>query len=66
MNQELRCYRLAEKVLRKTGGKGDYFEILDKAREVCKKTRPGLISHVGDDYSAGLIANEILGERKYY
>ncbi len=66
MGKELRSYRLAELVMQKIGNKGDYAVVLEKSREMCKHFHPRWNSHHGDDYAAGVIANEILGERVYY
>ena len=58
MSRELRAYRIAEKAMKYSEGKGNYEEYLKKAREYCKKT-PYLktfFSHVGDDYAAKCIA----------
>ncbi len=66
MGRELRSYRIAEMVMQKTGNKGNYADVLKRSKEMCKHFRPSLFSHVGDEYAAGVIANEILGEKIYF
>ena len=66
MGRELRSFRLAEMVMKKTDYKYNYKDVLEKAKEACKKTRPNPFSHVGDEHLAGVIANGFLGVQKYY
>lgn len=66
MGRELRSYRIAEMVMAKVDNKADYAYALKKAREVAKRFHPNPFTHVGDEYAAGQIANEILGKTVYY
>lgn len=65
MGKELRSYRMAERVMNYTEGKGDYREILQTAKEFCSKNRVHLFTHVGDDYAAKCIASKITGKIFY-
>ncbi len=58
MGIKLRSYKIAEKAMKYSEGKGNYEEYLKKAREYCKKNSSikSLFSHVGDDYVAKCIA----------
>lgn len=66
MGRELRSYRIAEMVMKKVDNKADYSVVLAKAREMAKRFHPSPFCHVGDEYAAGQIANEILGKTVYY
>jgi len=66
MGKELRAYRMAEKVMKKVNNEANYSEVLKKAQEMCERFHPNPFSHVGDEYAAGVIANEILGKTVYY
>ena len=65
MRQELRAYRLTEKIMRYTGGKSNYEDVLSKARSYVKDHPIRWFSHVGDDYAAKCIASSMTGQKLY-
>lgn len=63
MGKELRAYRLAENVMKRTNNKYPYPLVLEKSKEMVEKTPfrlSDISSHHGDDYSASVIARHLL------